>query len=169
MLLVKSLFLCMLVWSSKTKILKIPHRIFGASLNISSQEPSETNEAHGGVQEKMTEADLIERAQAGDQRAFQALVENTQQRAFAVALGYCKNREDAMDRVQEAYVKAYRNLTRFQGGSSFYTWFYRILMNACIDFSRREAKRKKDVGYEDGLSSGSDPLVSTTGTLEDKE
>ena len=114
-------------------------------MNISSQEPSETNEPHKGAQERKTEADLIERAQGGDQRAFQVLVESTQQRAFAVALGYCKNREDAMDRVQEAYVKAYRNLTRFQGGSSFYTWFYRILMNACIDFSRREAKRKKDV------------------------
>jgi RNA polymerase sigma-70 factor, ECF subfamily len=148
------------------KTLGSSRRFFGAQLNISSQKPSELNEAHDGVQKKKTEADLIERAQGGDQRAFQALVESTQQKAFAVALGYCKNRDDAMDRVQEAYVKAYRNLTRFQGGSSFYTWFYRILMNACIDFSRREAKRKKDVGYEDGLSSGSDPLVSTTGTLE---
>ena len=135
-------------------------------MNNLSPTSSEMSETPKKGYEELTEAELIEKAQSGDQRAFQLLVENTQQKAFAVALGYCKNPDDAMDRVQEAYVKAFRSLTRFQGGSTFYTWFYRILMNACIDFSRKEAKRKQDVGYDEGLGQGEDSLVSTTGTIE---
>jgi RNA polymerase sigma-70 factor (ECF subfamily) len=136
------------------------------NLNTSLSNASHKKEGNSEKGSDFSDVALVERAQDGDHSAFRELVERYQQKAYAVAFGYCRNREDALDRVQEAYVKAYRNLTRFQGTSSFYTWFYRILMNVCIDFSRKEAKRKKDVGYEDGYEHGGDALVSTTGTLE---
>ena len=75
----------------------------------------------------------VERAQAGDQEAFRHLVERYQRRVYAVAYGIVRNRDDAWDIAQEAFVKAYRNLSRFQGNSGFYTWLYRITYNLCID------------------------------------
>ncbi len=134
-------------------------------MNISKTQPSERVKPQGSGYNELTEAELIERAQGGDQEAFRRLVVATQEKAYSVALGYCKNPEDAMDRVQEAYVKAFRSITRFQGGSTFYTWFYRILMNGCIDFSRREAKRKRDVGFDEGLEGGESAVETTTGGL----
>jgi RNA polymerase sigma-70 factor (ECF subfamily) len=52
-----------------------------------------------------------------------------------------RNREDALDVVQEAFTKAYQNLDRFKGESGFYTWVYRIAYNLCVDHQRREAKQ----------------------------
>ena len=80
---------------------------------------------------------LVERAREGDARAFQELVSRYQNRAFSVALGVVGRREDAEDVVQEAFLKAYRNLGSFRGQSSFYTWLYRIVFNLAIDLSRR--------------------------------
>ena len=60
------------------------------------------------------------------------------------------NRDDAMDLVQEAFLKAYRNLQRFQGSSSFYTWLYRIVVNVCIDHIRKTGKRVI-VDYDDQI------------------
>ena len=83
----------------------------------------------------------VERAQAGDQEAFRHLVERYQRRVYAVAYGIVRNRDDAWDVAQEAFVKAYRNLTRFQGNSGFYTWLYRITYNLCIDTMRSRSRR----------------------------
>jgi len=83
----------------------------------------------------------VERAQAGDQEAFRQLVERYQRRVYAVAFGIIRNRDDAWDVAQEAFVKAYRNLTRFQGNSGFYTWLYRITYNLCIDTMRSRSRR----------------------------
>jgi RNA polymerase sigma-70 factor (ECF subfamily) len=70
------------------------------------------------------------------------LFDRYHRRAFAVAVGVVKNEEDALDVVQEAFVKVHRNIDKFQGSSSFYTWLYRIIMNAAIDQVRRKRKHK---------------------------
>ena len=59
-------------------------------------------------------------------------------------MGVVKNEQDALDAVQEAFVKAHKNIHRFQGSSSFYTWLYRIVMNVSIDHVRRPSRRKND-------------------------
>ena len=51
-----------------------------------------------------------------------------------------RNREDALDVVQETFTKAYQSLDRFKGDASFYTWVYRIAVNLCIDHQRRECQ-----------------------------
>lgn len=81
--------------------------------------------------------DLLTRARSGDLRAFAALVEQTQERAVRVAYGLVGSWEDARDLSQDAYVKAYEHLDRFDGRSGFYTWYYRILTNTCRDHLRR--------------------------------
>ncbi len=92
---------------------------------------------------------LVLRCKEGDQRAFKVLVERYQRKVFAVAHGMLKDREEALDVSQEAFLKAYRNLDRFKGDSSFYTWVYRITRNLVID--RIRSRRNEVVGYDEGI------------------
>ncbi len=88
-----------------------------------------------------SDAELIERTRRGDRAAFQELVEKYQRRIYAVAYGLLGNREDALDAVQEAFIKAYKSIDRFKGKSGFYTWMYRIATNAAIDLGRKQSRR----------------------------
>ena len=92
---------------------------------------------------KREDYELILRAQTGDKRAFKMLVERYQKRAFGIAYGMLRNHDDALDASQEAFVRVYRNLDRFKGDSAFYTWFYRIVVNVCIDHCRKHGKVRK--------------------------
>ncbi|HME90346.1 MAG TPA: sigma-70 family RNA polymerase sigma factor [Myxococcaceae bacterium] len=85
---------------------------------------------------------LVKRVRSGDQRAFKLLVERYQRKVYSVALGMLKDREEAMDVAQEAFVKVYKYLDHFKGDSSFYTWLYRITVNISIDVLRRRAAAK---------------------------
>jgi RNA polymerase sigma-70 factor (ECF subfamily) len=87
---------------------------------------------------------LIQAAQTGDTAAFRRLVERHQRRAFSIALGMVRDEHDARDLVQEAFLRVYRGLDRFQGGSSFFTWFYRIVTNLAIDFMRKPGRREAE-------------------------
>jgi len=87
---------------------------------------------------------LVKRVRSGDQRAFKLLVERYQRKVYAVALGMLKDKEEAMDVSQEAFVKVYKYLDHFKGDSSFYTWLYRITVNICIDVMRRKGSAGGD-------------------------
>lgn len=93
---------------------------------------------------------LVHRCRKGDEEAFRQLVVKYQRKAFAVAYGMVHNGEDAMDIVQEAFIKVYRHIGNFKGSSSFYTWLYRIVMNLSIDFLRKEGKTTQ-LDYDDKL------------------
>jgi RNA polymerase sigma-70 factor, ECF subfamily len=95
------------------------------------------------------EANWIARAKAGDRDAFRRLYDTYHRRLYAMALSVVKNPEDALDIVQEAFVKAYRSLPRFEGTSGFYTWIYRIAMNVAIDHVRKN-KRATQLEWEEG-------------------
>lgn len=88
---------------------------------------------------------LVQRVRTGDQRAFKLLVERYQRKAYAVALGMVRDREEALDIAQEAFVRVYKYLDHFKGDSSFYTWLYRIVSNLCIDALRRKGPGRTDV------------------------
>ena len=88
---------------------------------------------------------LIEKAQAGDMGAFRLLVERHQRRAFAVALALVRDENDARELVQDAFLRAYKALASFQGGSSFFTWLYRIVTNLSIDLIRRPGRQTADL------------------------
>ncbi len=85
---------------------------------------------------------LVKRVRSGDQRAFKLLVERYQRKIYAVALGMVKDKEEAYDIAQEAFVKVYKYLDHFKGDASFYTWLYRIAVNICIDVLRRKGAMK---------------------------
>jgi RNA polymerase sigma-70 factor (ECF subfamily) len=85
-----------------------------------------------------SDLEAVTRAAEGDHEAFRVLVERYQARALGLALRVMGDEEQARDVVQAAFLKAYRSLDRFEGRSSFYTWFYRVVMNLCIDAKRRD-------------------------------
>ena len=84
--------------------------------------------------EKTSSADadrlLVKRVQAGDQAAFNALVLKYQQRVLKLVSRYVRDPEEALDVAQEVFIRAYRALKGFRGDSAFYTWLYRIAVNA---------------------------------------
>ena len=84
---------------------------------------------------------LIRLAQDGNPQAFGALVKRTMQRAYFVALGLVGSHEDALDLSQEAFVRAYRAIKRFEQGREFFTWFYQILRNFCFNHLRNRKKQ----------------------------
>lgn len=92
--------------------------------------------------------DLIRAAQAGDEEAFRTLMERYRNRAFGVALGIVGDPDEALDVVQDAFVKVYYSLKAFRFGSNFYTWFYRLLVNQAID-RWRKASRSQTVSLDE--------------------
>jgi RNA polymerase sigma-70 factor (ECF subfamily) len=80
----------------------------------------------------MDDETAIERCRTGDAEAFRHLVERYQAEAMGHAVAILANREDAADAVQEAFVKAFRALDRFDTGRRFYPWFYTILRHDCL-------------------------------------
>jgi len=91
-----------------------------------------------------TDQIVVARVLAGDSNAFQNLVERYQDRIYSAVLNYVYNPEDALDVTQDAFVKAYSNLRRFNAGSAFYTWLYRIAVNTSIDFLRKKKGKPVD-------------------------
>ena len=81
--------------------------------------------------------DLIRQAQRGEERAFEELVRRHEERAVRVALSLIANKEDARDIAQEAFLRVFRNLDRFDFEFEFHTWLYRIVTNLAIDFLRK--------------------------------
>jgi RNA polymerase sigma-70 factor (ECF subfamily) len=82
----------------------------------------------------MLEGDLVRRARHGDMNAYDELVKRYQQRIYATIYHMTSNHEDANDLAQESFIKAFQALNSFKGGSSFYTWLYRIAINKTINF-----------------------------------
>ncbi len=107
---------------------------------------------------------LIERSQNGDKRAFDRLLVAVRPRAMAVALKVLRNPDDAEDAVQDAFVKVWRYLGRFEGRSSFTTWLHRIVMNACLDLLRRQSCRPgiSDDASADSLDSSPELACTVT-------
>ncbi|MEA1948008.1 MAG: sigma-70 family RNA polymerase sigma factor [Thermodesulfobacteriota bacterium] len=85
--------------------------------------------------------ELVARARTGDLSASEELVSRYQEKAYAIAYNMCcGDSEEAKEITQEAFLRAFRGLKNFRGKSSFYTWFYRILVTTCLDWRRRQSR-----------------------------
>jgi RNA polymerase sigma-70 factor (ECF subfamily) len=107
-----------------------------------------SNITGGEIKKKAVDGDLVRRARDGDGDAFGIIVETYRARLFGLAVGILRNRSAAEDVVQEAFVKAYKNLKGFRGDSSIYTWLYRIAVNTAHNHLRR-ATRKTEVDFDE--------------------
>lgn len=93
---------------------------------------------------EQSDRELVKQCQGGEMSAFQELVSRYHQKVYSVSLGLLRNREDALEAAQETFFRAYRKINSFQGGSSFYTWIYRIAVNISIDTQRRQKRNPLD-------------------------
>lgn len=106
---------------------------------------------------------LVARAQEGEQWAFEELVSRYQQKAYAIAYHMCcGDSEEAKDLTQESFLRAFRNLRNFRRDSSFYTWFYRIVVNTCLDGKRRHRRWERIFSSRRPTKEGDEPLLEMT-------
>ncbi len=91
---------------------------------------------------------LVERCRSGDLAAFEPLVEKYRERVWRLAYHYVRDREEAWDVAQEAFVRAWQALPNFRGQSAFYTWLFRIVVNVATDRARSRAARGRAFGTE---------------------
>ncbi|MBC2604138.1 sigma-70 family RNA polymerase sigma factor [Puniceicoccus vermicola] len=89
-----------------------------------------------------SDARLIESVRSGNIAAFDQLVNKYKQRIFAIIYNMTSNREDAADLTQDCFIKAFRSLDRFKGRSHFFTWLYRIAVNATLSHIKRNRYRR---------------------------
>lgn len=92
-------------------------------------------------QEADADFDVVKRVQAGDVAAFDVLIRKYRERVFGVVYNLTSNREDTADLVQDAFIKAFQSINRFQGQSSFFTWLYKIAVNTTLSHLRKNKLR----------------------------
>ena len=91
---------------------------------------------------------LVEAARGGDPQAFDVLVRRYRPRIFALALHLTGSRSEADDITQDAFLRAYKNIDRFEGRSEFFTWLYRIALNRALNI-RRDKRRRITLSLDD--------------------
>jgi RNA polymerase sigma-70 factor (ECF subfamily) len=111
------------------------------------------------VSDREIDRQLVERAQRGDKRAFELLVEKYQRKLARLLSRFIRDPAEVEDVTQEAFIKAYRALPAFRGDSAFYTWLYRIGINTAKNYlmamGRRaptstEVEAEEAEGFEEG-------------------
>jgi RNA polymerase sigma-70 factor (ECF subfamily) len=106
-----------------------------------SRPPDEPPADEAAAAAPVEEVELVNRARRGDLAAYDDLVRRYQERIYATIYHMTSNHEDANDLAQEAFIKAFQALKSFKGGSSFYTWVYRIAVNKTINFLKQRRNR----------------------------
>lgn len=113
---------------------------------------------------------LLPRLRRGEPAAYDTLVYGYAQRLMAVSRRFIREEAEACETVQDTFVQAFRAMPRFEGGSSLYTWLYRIQVNAALMRLRsKRSRRRREVSIEE-LSSGADGFAAAdrrTGSLAD--
>ncbi len=93
----------------------------------------------------MNDEELVKRVKNGDIDAFEEIIAKYEKRVFGLIYNVIKNENEIEDVAQEVFMKVYKNIDKFKGNSSLYTWIYRITANLCLDY----IKKKKEVIYID--------------------
>ncbi len=106
-------------------------------------EPPKSDELNARKPEATEEKNLVERAKQGELGAYDELIRRYQERIYATVYHMTSNHEDANDIAQEAFIKGFQALKSFKGGSSFYTWVYRIAVNKTINFLKQRKNRSQ--------------------------
>lgn len=93
---------------------------------------------------RLSDEQLVRRAQRGDMAAFEELVARHRDKVYARAFSMLRSEDEALDVSQEAWVKGWQRLKQFQGESSFVTWMTRIVINLCLDQLRKHKRQKAE-------------------------
>lgn len=100
-----------------------------------------------------SDEELVERAKQGNRRAFQVLVDRHKRMVFNLAWRMLRNREDAEDAAQEAFLRAFRSMGTFRGQAKFSSWLYQITVNVCLTSVESAYAKRTFVELEDETDS----------------
>ena len=105
---------------------------------------------------KITDAELVERVQRGDKRAFDLLVSKYQSKVFTIIGRFINDQAEVYDVAQDTFIKAFRALPNFRGDSAFYTWIYRIAINTAKNYLTARGRRPpaSDIDSQEAESYG---------------
>jgi len=107
--------------------------------------------------EKVSDEILIEKTLEGDIKAFEKLINRYRNKGYGLLLNMLKNKMDAEEVLQDAFLKVYKNLKTFRGNSKFSTWFYKIVYNSGLSFLK--TKRRKEENITDSLEGNHDGVI----------
>jgi RNA polymerase sigma-70 factor (ECF subfamily) len=115
---------------------------------------------------------LVRRARDGDREAFMTIIETYQRKVFAMAFSVLRDREDALDIVQETFLRFYRKADLYREGRSFQGWLLRIAKNLCVDHYRKNMRRRRELESSKSLdeiqvAADPDPVVSGASEMRD--
>jgi RNA polymerase sigma-70 factor (ECF subfamily) len=102
--------------------------------------------------DERSEAELVEAARRGGREAFAELVRRHERRVYGVVYRMAGNHSDADDLAQEAFLTAWKAIGSFRRGSSFYTWIYRIAVNASLTFLKKKGREKERTVFDESLA-----------------
>lgn len=98
----------------------------------------------------ISDSEIIENIRGGAKHAYTRLIDRYKDRAMTLAVRMLKNRQDAEEALQDAFIRAYNALDRFEGTAKFSTWFYRILYNVCLTRLGKRKEEFQSIDFEDG-------------------
>jgi len=90
--------------------------------------------------QELRDEELVALCQQGQSEYFNVLVQRHMEKAFRIAFDFSRNTEEAKDLSQEAFLRAFSRIKQFDGRAKFYTWFYRLVVNLCLDYARRKGR-----------------------------
>lgn len=96
----------------------------------------------------LSEKEILESVIAGNREAYQGIVQRYMRTAYFIALGFVHNQQDALDISQDAFVRAFRKINKFDPQKPFFPWFYRLMKNLCLDHIKRR-KRLHEVPLDE--------------------
>jgi RNA polymerase sigma-70 factor (ECF subfamily) len=125
---------------------------------------------------EMPDSLLVREAKGGNAEAYGELVSRYQDKVFTVIYGQIGSREDALDLTQDVFIRAHGAIGRFREDAVFYTWLYRIAVNACIDYLRRRKRVQQPFSLDGEVLAGlgyepvdESPFVDPERVLENSE
>jgi len=121
------------------------------------------------AQQDLRDEEIVALCQQGQGEVFEILVRRYMEKAFRIAFDFTHNTEEAKDLSQDAFLRAFTRIKQFDGRSSFYTWFYRLVVNICLDHTRRKGRVIWERLEKEG-ESGTEPVeLVDTSALPDEE
>jgi RNA polymerase sigma-70 factor, ECF subfamily len=118
------------------------------------------------MSDRVVDQELVERAQAGDKRAFDLLVLKYQRKVQRLVARFVRDSGEVDDVTQEAFIKAYRALPTFRGDAAFYTWIYRIAINCAKNYLASPGRRIVPMSFlesDDDEDGGTESFERNTG------
>ncbi len=118
--------------------------------------------------DSVNDEELVKRVKNGDVDAFEEIIAKYEKRVFSLIYNVTKNENEIEDLAQEVFIKVYKNIDKFQGKSSLYTWIYRITTNLCLDYIK---KRREIIYIDEKIQYGDgevDIQLSTNEKLQDE-